>query len=904
MCFSVIVLNSAYLATFSEASLFHVANLLLHVSLGTMLVVYAIVALARLLAKKFEVSRQWQLVAAALSLAAASGLYLAWVGNLRAMRPLLQAHGIAAVIFVLLATYAFQRRALTAVVAACLLGTIAFSVQRQLRPENAPFNVGLPPLLSAEAMGGPEGPFYPSSASTRDGRLIPAKFFMQAESCAGSGCHRDIYEQWKSSAHHFASFNNQWYRKSIEYMQSVIGVQPSKWCGGCHDHAVLFSGLMDKPVATYVSRPEAQAGLTCVSCHAIIQVNNTVGNGGFTIEYPSLDDLAASKNPFVRRMYHFVLRLDPAPHRQTFLKPFHQGENSTFCSSCHKVHLDQPVNHYHWIRGFDEYDRWQASGISGEGALAFYYPKEPKTCSTCHMPLVPSQDAGNQQGMIHSHRFIGANTALPVAYEDETQLKATMDFLKKDQLSIDIFALVRDNKEQAAGKISPTNDDSRVNTTRPSELTAPLDNIRPALIRGESVRIDVVVRTRNVGHAFPGGTVDAQEAWVELVGADNTGRVIFWSGRVQNDGYVDPAAHFYRSILLDGHGNPINKRNAWAARSTVYARVIPPGAADSVHYRLFVPKNVASAITLKAKVNYRKFSWWNTQWAYSGVRDPGVPRFALGPHYDDGAWVFNPDLRDVSGRLKHPPDLPIVTLAQAEVTLPVSDHRKNSQEEDHADPAQALRWNDYGIGLLLQGDSGGAERAFLKVTELNPAYGDGWVNVARARLQQGDLEGARSMLEKALSLSPNLAKAHFLYGTILRGLSNYDQALKHFQEAAASYPKDKQVCNQIARVYLLQKQYDRAIAEYEKTITIDPEDLEAYYNVMLAFNAKGGVPTAQQKEWIEWIGRKQQFLLFRREGGPQAFDWWTKSVGDYLGFHPLDNNERQPIHEHRTASMH
>ena len=37
----------------------------------------------------------------------------------------------------------------------------------------------------------------------------------------------------------FFQFNNQWYRKSIEYMQDTIGTTPSKWCGGCHDPAVL-----------------------------------------------------------------------------------------------------------------------------------------------------------------------------------------------------------------------------------------------------------------------------------------------------------------------------------------------------------------------------------------------------------------------------------------------------------------------------------------------------------------------------------------------------------------------------------------------------------------------------------------------------------------------------------------
>jgi hypothetical protein len=58
----------------------------------------------------------------------------------------------------------------------------------------------------------------------------------------------------------------------------------------------------------------------------------------------------------------------------------------------------------------------------------------------------------------------------------------------------------------------------------------------------------------------------------------------------------------YRSLLLDEHGNPINKRNAWAARSVAYVRLIPPGAADTAHYRLLIPPDAGNKITLKAKV--------------------------------------------------------------------------------------------------------------------------------------------------------------------------------------------------------------------------------------------------------------------------------------------------------------
>ena len=72
-----------------------------------------------------------------------------------------------------------------------------------------------------------------------------------------------------------------------------------------------------------------------------------------------------------------------------------------------------PSISYRWVRGFNDYDNWQASGVSGFGARSFYYPPKSQNCADCHMPAVASHDAGNIGGFVHSHRFVAANTAVP-----------------------------------------------------------------------------------------------------------------------------------------------------------------------------------------------------------------------------------------------------------------------------------------------------------------------------------------------------------------------------------------------------------------------------------------------------------------------------------------------------------
>src|SRR5258707_12726993 len=121
--------------------------------------------------------------------------------------------------------------------------------------------------------------------------------------------------------------------------------------------------------------------------------------------------MAYSRKKFIREVNNFLTYLNPEPHRKTFLKPFMRQNSAEFCSTCHKVHLDVPVNNYRWLRGFNDYDNWQASGVSGQRARSFYYPPATSTCRGCHMPIVKSSDPGNKDGMNHSHRFAAAHMA-------------------------------------------------------------------------------------------------------------------------------------------------------------------------------------------------------------------------------------------------------------------------------------------------------------------------------------------------------------------------------------------------------------------------------------------------------------------------------------------------------------
>ena len=194
---------------------------------------------------------------------------------------------------------------------------------------------------------------------------------------------------------------------------------------------------------------------------------------------------------------------------------------------------------------------------------------------------------------------------MPNANQDQAQLSATEQFLKSGFITVDIFAVspVDDDQAGQTAAMRRRSDTVQANSTfavgeeaeqmRPGgdsrsgqSRPRPSDVAGSALEPGSTARVDVVVRTRKIGHFFPGGTVDAFDVWLELQAKDADGRIDLLErqrDRRTARGPVEPGAHFYRSYQLDGDGNPIDKRNAWQARSLLYVRLIPPGAADVAH---------------------------------------------------------------------------------------------------------------------------------------------------------------------------------------------------------------------------------------------------------------------------------------------------------------------------------
>ncbi|UCE93176.1 MAG: hypothetical protein JSV73_10235, partial [Flavobacteriaceae bacterium] len=488
----------------------------------------------------------------------------------------------------------------------------------------------------------PESPFFPSAATTTSGDYLPSRIITRGElgdslnikneidrygfvkntaigaaTCAR--CHQDIVAQWESSAHRFASFNNPFYEATVTDMRNHanepnkwvekhisqykdfghdgIGRAKSKWCSGCHDPSLMLAGKMNGIIDR--NAPEAQAGLTCLACHSIDKIHNKAGNGNYNIADEQEDPylFPKSKDGSLGAFLHdAAIKAKPEVHMEQMMQPFFR--KSEYCLTCHKVSLPESVNNYRWLRGQDEYDNWHDSGVSLNAARTFYLPPIKKECQDCHMPpeSAPLGDLAAKNGMVRSHRFIAANTALPFIRNDTATLKKIESFLKNDKLGVDIFAL------------------KTANMTRP---LLGLDYEELVLRSGEEVTVDVVVRNKGVGHTFPGGTNDSNEGWLEFSIKDEEGTTLVISGRIDEKGHLDKNAHTFKSVLVDKNSKPIHQRNAQDIRATVYTNVIGPGTADIAHYTFTIPKELENKkLIMQVRLLFRKFDRSYLEFAY------------------------------------------------------------------------------------------------------------------------------------------------------------------------------------------------------------------------------------------------------------------------------------------------
>ena len=710
-----------------------------------------------------------------------------------------------------------------------------------------------PLSISVSALNPENEPFSPSNARTEDGKLIPAEQFFSAKRC--SKCHQDTHTSWSESLHRNAA-REPFYKESVDILERTRGSEAMMHCESCHSPVAVFSGALLKenntPDRPQGPRPFEDEGVTCSVCHSITEARLD-GTGSYTIARPALLVLQDG-TPVYGNLSDSAIMADVPSHRRAMMRPL--LKTPEFCATCHKSAVTVPLNNYKFLRGFSAYDEWQQSAASRETVGPFYKRERRMDCRDCHMPAVKANnDLAARNGMLSSHRWLGANTITPLFYGQTKQVELTEEFLRDGVLSVDIFALKNERTGKVIAPLSPS-------AENPVDIRA-----------GDEITAEVVIFNRKAGHAFPPELRDMYEPWVEFEALDASGRSVFHSGYIKPDGALDESAHVYKSILLDAAARPVTRHQVWLARVKAYDNAIPPGRSDLARYRFRVPIEESTsdfnALTLRARVHYRRFIQEYTDY---------VLRRANATH------------------LK----IPIVPMAEAKVTVvslrTTSGHANKELVQTLSPQEQFRRWNDYGIGLLEQFQYGAASEAFQNASKLTPRDPNPLVSAAICEMKteqyglaRDRLRKAAVLLDQALSIDPILVRTRFYHALLLRSQGRSSEAAKEFAKIAIEYPRDREVARQLGQTLYALGRVTEARIPFETVLNIDPTDAGAYQFLASIYAGEG------RQQYAE---RAQSLYLLWRE------DPLADVVGSrFFAGNPQWLEERIAAHAHGNNSL-
>jgi nitrate/TMAO reductase-like tetraheme cytochrome c subunit len=382
-------------------------------------------------------------------------------------------------------------------------------------------------------------------------------------------CHRQIYEEWSSSQHAYASISPMFHKfeqKFQEMTQGTVGT----FCVRCHQQVGTQLGEpRDTPL--WARSVISREGVSCITCHRVKEAYNKV-NGERRVEPGKIYE------PVYGSGEKSVIK-DVIANKDTYSvktstegrgNDIHEGmitndqiTKSEFCVSCHQVAVNLGIKlEIVW-------DQYRDSPARKAGV----------TCQDCHMGNVPGQPKGYatapsavvggkeiNPGRKHaSHRFVGPGYSIahPGIFPHNTKAQA---FSVKDWLQFDWrsgWGTTAFEDKVADGKIKVNfpkrwadpldREDAREIIEENLAKLDERDRLRKQVMEnssdvkgpyvqgapqvGKALAFSYKIKNTNTGHNLPSGSLGAQpQLWVNVALIDPDGKNVWESGYVDSNG--------------------------------------------------------------------------------------------------------------------------------------------------------------------------------------------------------------------------------------------------------------------------------------------------------------------------------------------------------------------------------
>lgn len=398
-------------------------------------------------------------------------------------------------------------------------------------------------------------------------RIFATNDYPSATICAQ--CHPAVYEEWRASAHAYASISPVFHKfdqKINDLAQGTVGT----FCVRCH--ASVGTALGEKrELPLWERSPVSREGITCITCHRINEEYSKVDGERRIVPGDIYAPMSGSGNPEELKK----VLADPGKYKirtssqergmsiHTNVFKFPALATSQFCVSCHQVAV------YPGIKLEVVWDQYRASPACKKGV----------TCQDCHMGKDPGLNNGyatgpsavvagqpvNPGGKHSNHSFPGPgypiahpgifpqnpeNAKFSIqawlkfdfragwgtqAFEDKIAKGETkVTFPKEWEVDVDrqdARQIVEDN----LGRMKQKLELRRQVMENGSKLEGPFFGGK--VKAGHSLSFSYKVSNLDPGHNLPSGSLGAQpEIWLDVALVDPDGKNIWESGYVDSHG--------------------------------------------------------------------------------------------------------------------------------------------------------------------------------------------------------------------------------------------------------------------------------------------------------------------------------------------------------------------------------
>ena len=382
-------------------------------------------------------------------------------------------------------------------------------------------------------------------------------------------CHKQIYEEWSSSQHAYASISPMFHKfeqKFQELTQGTVGT----FCVRCHQQVGTQLGE-SRETPLWARSQISREGVSCITCHRVKESYGKV-NGERRVEPGKIYE------PVYGSGEKSVIQ-DVLDNKETYSvktgtdgrgNDIHKGmitndqiTKSEFCVSCHQVAVNLGIKlEIVW-------DQYRDSPARKAGV----------TCQDCHMGKVPGKPSGYatapsaivggkeiNPGRKHAnHRFIGPGYSIahPGIFPHNTKAQA---FSIKDWLQFDWrggWGTADFEDKVAEGRIKVgfpkrwadalDREDARDIIEENLAKLDERDKLRKQVMEnsikvdgpyikgdkkvGKTLAFSYKIKNTNTGHNLPSGSLGAQpQLWVNVALVDPHGKNIWESGYVDSNG--------------------------------------------------------------------------------------------------------------------------------------------------------------------------------------------------------------------------------------------------------------------------------------------------------------------------------------------------------------------------------